>query len=121
MLTKIADKINDKDFISQAVDIFYSKIENDPQISQFFNCTDMKQQKKMQTSFMIYILGGKEAYKGKGLNKIHKDMKITPKHFERVKHHILITLAELNIDHEHVNKISNILETTKSSIVTIDQ
>ncbi|MFZ5815850.1 MAG: group I truncated hemoglobin, partial [Bacillota bacterium] len=77
--------------ISAVVDRFYEKILADASINHFFTQTDMEAQRRHQTAFISFALGG-PAYTGRSMERAHAGLNLQPAHFNAVAGHLVATM-----------------------------
>ncbi len=97
----IYDRIGGQAAVDAAVDIFYRKVLADPQISGFFDDTDMDAQHVKQKAFLTMVFGGPNSYTGKDLRSAHAPLVekgLNDSHFDAVAGHLQATLDELGVD-----------------------
>lgn len=97
----IYDRIGGQAAVDAAVDIFYRKVLADPQISGFFDDTDMDAQRTKQKAFLTMVFGGPNSYTGKDLRSAHAPLVekgLNDSHFDAVAGHLQATLDELGVD-----------------------
>ena len=59
------EKYGGEDTICKIVDQFYGKVLKDERVKHFFKHTDMTKQRKHQTNFICFVLGGPKQYTGR--------------------------------------------------------
>ena len=114
------EKIGGEKAVDAAVDIFYTKVINDPALSPFFDGIAMDRQKKMQKSFLTVAFGGPNNYSGRGMRAAHARpvaIGLNEKHFNKVAEHLQKTLLELNVPYELIQEAMNIAASTKSDVL----
>jgi hemoglobin len=113
----IYEKLGGEPAIEAAVDIFYSKVLDDPELMGFFSETNMTFQKSHQKKFITYLTGGSNSYEGKDMRTAHKHLKLSDEHFDAIKNYLADTLFELNVPHDLVNTIGGTVETLRNDIL----
>ena len=114
------EKIGGEKAVDAAVDIFYTKVINDPALSPFFDGIAMDRQKKMQKSFLTVAFGGPNNYTGQGMRAAHARpvaIGLNEKHFNKVAGHLQKTLLELNVPYELIQEAMNIAASTKNDVL----
>ena len=53
------DRLGGQDAISKVVDVFYEKVLADETVNKFFEETDMEKQRRHQSLFISWALGGR--------------------------------------------------------------
>lgn len=99
-----------------AVDKFYTKMEADPSVRDFFRASDMQLQRRHQKNFLTYNLGGPNNYTGRTMKDIHRNMGVTDAHFDTAKHHLKESLLELKVSQDLCNKTLAVVETLRADI-----
>ena len=110
-------KYGGEEVIAQIVDQFYVKVIADPRVKDFFANTDMKKQRKHQTNFISFALGGPKKYEGKTMEKAHSGMNLTDLHFNAIVELLSATLLENGVTKEDVGTIGATIEPLRSHIV----
>lgn len=67
--TALYEKLGGQQAIDQVVDDFYKRVLADDTINHFFAHTDMEKQRRHQTAFISYALGGANQYTGRSMKK----------------------------------------------------
>lgn len=116
MTSSLYEKLGGKAGISPIVDRFYGKVLADPTVNHFFAHTDMAAQRRHQTAFLAFALGG-PAYSGRSMEKAHAGLNLQPKHFDAILHHLSTTLAEVGIGPADVQGVTARLETLRESVL----
>ncbi|MFC0471606.1 group 1 truncated hemoglobin [Halalkalibacter kiskunsagensis] len=92
------EKIGGEEAIAKVVDYFYSELVlKDETVNHFFKNTDMEKQRRHQTKFISFALGGPNQYSGKGMAKAHEGMNIQPDHFNAIAKHLHDALAHFGV------------------------
>lgn len=111
------DKLGGKEGIEKVVEIFYKKILADPTVNHFFEHTDMKKQKRHQTLFISYALGGPNQYHGKSMAKAHEGLNLQPKHFTAIVNHLDSALAHYNVSQQDREKVLEKMDSLKDDVL----
>ncbi len=85
------------DAVHAAVDQFYSKILNDPELSPYFEDIDLTALKRHQAAFIGQLWGGPVVYDLGTLARVHQPLQISPEKYWRVAGHLMVTLDHLSI------------------------
>lgn len=94
----IYEKVGGEEAISKVVDYFYSELVlKDDTVNQFFKETDMEKQRRHQTKFISFALGGPNQYSGQSMAKAHKGMNLQPAHFNAIEKHLHDALAHFGV------------------------
>jgi len=116
----IYDQIGGQAAVDAAVDIFYRKVLADPQISSFFDDTDMDGQRVKQKAFLTMVFGGPNSYTGKDLRSAHAPLVekgLTDSHFDAVAGHLQATLDELGVPAEISGEIMATAAGTRDEVL----
>lgn len=115
------DQLGGFEAIIAAVDIFYTKVEQDTLLSPFFEGMNMDGQNQKMVSFMACAFGGPEEYKGRDLREAHKDLieskGLNNKHFDAVAQHLTATLEQLNINQDLIKQVLSIVSGTRHEVL----
>jgi hemoglobin len=117
MEQSIYDSIGGEAAVTAAVDGFYDKVWNDPDLLEWFNGTDREALKAHQRAFITTALGGPSDYAGKSMASAHAGRGITDEAFERVVEHLADTLAELGVPADTIGAIASKLGPLRDEIV----
>ncbi len=97
-------KVGGEESIAKVVDYFYSELVlKDPTVSHFFENTDMEKQRRHQTKFISFALGGPNQYTGTSMAKAHEGMNLQPEHFHAIAKHLHDALAHFGVPEEEIN------------------
>jgi hemoglobin len=110
------EKLGGKDAVARVVDIFYKKVLADERINSFFEHTDMETQRRHQTAFISYALGGPK-YTGRSMEKAHEGLNLQEEHWNAVVEDLVASLQEVNVSNEDINTIANQLTPLKPHIL----
>ena len=103
MSTSIYEQVGGAGAMDAAVDLFYRKVLADPLVSDFFDSTDMDEQRGKQKAFLTMVFGGPNEYAGKDLRTAHASLVengMNDSHFDAVAGHLQATLDELGVASE---------------------
>lgn len=114
----IYDEIGGEPAVSAAVDLFYSKVLEDPSLSGYFDRTDMASLKAHQRAFITTALGGPPEYMGRSMSEAHSGLGITGPDFDTVVGHLGQTLTELGVPETTIGAIAGALAPLKPEIVS---
>ncbi|KAL4430596.1 hypothetical protein ABPG77_005836 [Micractinium sp. CCAP 211/92] len=113
------DQLGGQKAVEAAVELFYSKLLDDPELSPFFEGVDMPQQRRKQAKFMSLALGGPGAYTGRGLGAVHRrlveEKGLRNRHFDLVLGHLGASLAELGVPQDVIAQAAAVVESTRPS------
>ncbi|WP_301171894.1 group I truncated hemoglobin [Brevibacillus nitrificans] len=91
------DKYGGEETIAKVVDYFYDLILADEKVNHFFKDTDMEKQRRHQTKFISYALGGPNQYTGQSMAKVHAGMNLQPEHFDAIVNHLQAALEHFGV------------------------
>jgi hemoglobin len=111
------DKYGGEDTIASVVDQFYKKVLADPRVKDFFNKTDMTKQRRHQTNFICFALGGPKKYTGKNMRDAHAGMGLTDVHFDAIVELLSATLLENGVTKEDVTTIQGVIEPLRNDVL----
>lgn len=111
------DKYGGEDTIEKVVDSFYVKVLADERVKHFFEHTDMKKQRKHQTNFICFALGGPKSYTGKTMRAAHEKMELKDLHFDTIVELLGKTLAEFGVAAEDISAIATKIEGLRKDIL----
>lgn len=114
----IYDAIGGAPSVSAAVDKFYGKVLDDPQLEHFFDGVDMDRLKSHQRAFIAAAIGGPELYRGRDMAAAHANLGITDSDFNAVVGHLVSTLEELGVPDDIIGDIGGTLVPLQSQIVS---
>ncbi|QQE73385.1 group 1 truncated hemoglobin [Brevibacillus composti] len=96
------EKYGGEETISKVVDYFYELVLADETVNHFFANTDMEKQRKHQTKFISYALGGPNQYSGQSMAAAHKGMNLQPVHFDAIVAHLQAALRHFGVQEEDI-------------------
>ncbi|NIR29186.1 MAG: group 1 truncated hemoglobin [Gammaproteobacteria bacterium] len=106
--------------VETAVDLFYRKVLQDPEISDFFSSIDMDAQRAKQKAFLSMVFGGPKQYTGRDLRFAHArlvEQGLDESHFEAVVVHLRATLAELGVPEALARQVMEIVASWKDEVL----
>ncbi|BBZ34662.1 group I truncated hemoglobin [Mycolicibacterium confluentis] len=112
----IYDEIGGASAVSVAVDDFYARVLGDPQLSGYFEGTDVSRLKRHQRAFISAAIGGPAPYLGRTMREAHARLDIDPADFDRVVEHLVATLAALGVPEATIGAIGATLAPLKDEI-----
>lgn len=122
MLASLYERLGGEAAVDAAVDIFYRKILADDSISQFFDDTDMDDQRQKQKGFLTMAFGGPNEYTGKDLRTAHAPLVergLNDSHFGAVAGHLQSTLEELTVAPELIQEVMTIAASTHDDVLNL--
>jgi hemoglobin len=113
----IYEQIGGAPAVEKAVEVFYKKVLDDPELMGFFAETNMTFQKQHQRDFITFLTGGSDKYAGKDMRAAHKHLKLSDEHFDAIKTYLGETLLELGVDKDLVTKIAGVIESFRKDVL----
>lgn len=110
-------KLGGEEAIAKVVDYFYELILTDERVNSFFINTDMEKQRRHQTKFISYALGGPHQYSGSSMAKAHKGLNLQPVHFDAIVGHLHDALAHFNVSEPDIDQVLSHVSTLKDDIL----
>lgn len=104
--------------VSAAVDRFYQKLTSDPDLSVFFENTDMAKLGTLQRMFLTAALGGPDAYEGRDMRAAHAHLRISDADFDAFLDHLAETLAEIGISTDRIDDVLAAIKPLRLEIVS---
>jgi hemoglobin len=114
----IYDAIGGQASVAAAVDLFYSKMLADPELSPFFPGGVGTRHRRHLATVLGEALGGPERYRGPDLARAHANHGISDQDFNKTAGHLADTLTELGVPDELVGRIIEIVAGLRPVIVT---
>jgi hemoglobin len=115
-LEDLHERLGGHESISKVVDVFYEKVLADETVNQFFKETDMEKQRRHQSLFISWALGGPNQYSGKSMELAHKGMNLNEEHFLAIANHLAASLKEFNVSDKEISEVLEKLTTMKNDI-----
>lgn len=103
--------------IASIVDQFYKKVLVDDRVKDFFAQTDMNKQRKHQTNFICFALGGPKQYTGRAMRVAHANMGLEDMHFDAIVELLGQTLAENGVTQEDIKAIADKIEGLRDDVL----
>lgn len=104
--------------VPEAIEMFYTRLQSDPVVGEFFERTDLAMLKTHQRMFLTAALGGPDAYEGRDMRAAHAHLKITDTDFDLFLDHLNATLAELGVTPARIAELLEALDPLRLEIVT---
>lgn len=117
VLDSIYDRIGGEAAVAAAVDLFYTLVLADEELSGFFEDVDMAQLKSQQRAFFSQALGGPALYRGADMRRAHAHLAIEQRHFDKVALHLGTTLQQLGVDAGTASEIMTAIGAMDKDIV----
>ena len=115
------DRLGGAEAIQAAVEEFYKRVLDDPELSPYFNKKRMKQLKDKQTAFLCQALGGPEEYRGRSMRSAHASLKLSDHHFDAVADHLGNALAALGVSDDLIDEVLGVVGGLREEIVTREE
>jgi hemoglobin len=115
--TTLYDNLGGQQAIELVVDDFYKRVLADESVNHFFADTDMAKQRRHQTAFISYALGGSKQYKGRSMEIAHTGLNLQPEHFEAIVKHLDEALAVHGVSPEDMNAVNERVLTLKDAVL----
>jgi hemoglobin len=104
MEQNLYEKVGGEEAIEKVVDYFYSELVlKDETVNHFFKETDMEKQRKHQSKFISFALGGPNQYSGQSMAKAHQGMNLQPEHFNAIVKHLHDALAHFGVNERDID------------------
>lgn len=113
------EKIGGDDAIGAAVDGFYARMLDDPQMADWFDGVDLGSLKAHQRAFLAVGLGGPELYDGRSMRNAHAGLGITDQIYTRTVGHLAAALTELGVEASVLAQIVRRIELMRAAIVEV--
>lgn len=115
------DRIGGTAAVKLAVQQFYVRVLDDPQLAPYFTTVDMDRQRRHMVLMLTAVLGGPDSYTGRSLSEAHKPLHIPAAHYNLVGEHLVATLEQLNVPADIVGDVQKVLAQVQDQVVTDDQ
>ena len=115
--TTLYDNLGGQQAIELVVDDFYKRVLADESVNHFFADTDMAKQRRHQTAFISYALGGSKQYKGRSMEIAHTGLNLQPEHFEAIVKHLDEALAVYGVSPGDMNAVNERILTLKDAVL----
>jgi hemoglobin len=119
-LASLYERLGGPEAIFATVDLFYSKIMADPEVSGFFSHMNMRAQVDKQVAFLTMAFGGPSQYTGRDLRTAHAGLVaqgLGNLHFDRVAGHLADTLVELGVERPLIDEVLALVGTTRGDVL----
>lgn len=123
MIDDLYDLIGGSQTVRAATEAFYRRVFADDTLSPFFKTTDMEQLCSRQSMFISMLLGGRIVYTGKDMHAAHaraRELGLNDGHFDRFLSHFREALKEVDVEAQKVEKVVNLLETRRNTVLRRD-
>lgn len=116
-MTSLYEKIGGKESVACVVDDFYKLVLADDTVSSFFVHTDMEKQRRHQTAFISFALGGPKQYSGRSMEKAHEGLNLQPQHFDAIAKHLGEAMAAHGVPQEDINTALGHVASLKDAVL----
>lgn len=114
--TTMYERIGGGPAIREAVDRFYRRLVEDPELAGYFG-GDLTALKRHQAALLTQVLGGPAGYTGRDIQQAHANLDITPEHFRRVVFYLVGTVWELGAPMDIVMAIGETVFSLQDQVV----
>ncbi|WP_062199444.1 group I truncated hemoglobin [Massilibacterium senegalense] len=115
--SELYERLGGKEGIKKVVDLFYDRVLADERVNDYFKNTDMEKQRRHQTLFITFAVGGPNQYTGASMQKAHEGMGLQDIHFDAIVEHLAFSLQHFGVPKEDIQTIANKLEPMRKEIV----
>lgn len=118
MEENLYEKLGGEEAISKVVDYFYNELVlKDEKVNSFFENTDMEKQRRHQSKFISFALGGPNQYSGQSMAKAHEGMNLQPDHFSAIANHLHDALAHYGVSESDIDQALTKVASLKDDIL----
>jgi hemoglobin len=104
MEQNLYEKVGGEQAIAKVVDYFYSELVlKDETVNHFFENSDMEKQRRHQSKFISFALGGPNQYTGQSMAKAHEGMNLQPDHYNAIERHLHNALAHFGVSETDID------------------
>ncbi|MGG0410273.1 group I truncated hemoglobin [Peribacillus simplex] len=112
------ENVGGEEAIAKVVDYFYSELVlKDETVNHFFEKTDMEKQRRHQTKFISFALGGPKQYSGQSMEKAHQGLNLQPDHFNAIVKHLHDALAHFGVNEADIDTALTKVATLRDDIL----
>lgn len=104
--------------VKAAVELFYKRVLDDPELAPYFVSTDMERQRRHMVLMLTTVLGGPNNYAGRGLAEAHQPLNIPVEHYALVGGHLIATLTELGVPADILGDVQAVLAQVQDQVVS---
>ncbi|MEG4121216.1 group 1 truncated hemoglobin, partial [Microcoleus sp. N9_B4] len=79
--------------------------------------TDMEKQRRHQTAFISYALGGTKQYSGRSMEKAHAGLNLQPEHFDAIVKHLTDAIVAHGASQEDLDEALAKVATLKEAVL----
>lgn len=110
-------RIGGESAILLAVNTFYDKASQDPDVGHFFTDLDLDKLAKKQVAFMSMAFDGPVDNDVRDLSEAHADLNLTDHHFDVVARLLSTTLVEIGVPSDLHDEVMVIIEGTRDAVL----
>lgn len=112
------EELGKEQAVKEIVDDFYNRVLADDTVNHFFAHTDMEKQRRHQTAFISYALGGPKQYSGRSMEKAHEGLNLQQEHFDAIVKHLGEAMAAHGVSPEDINTALAHVATLKDAVLS---
>jgi hemoglobin len=116
--SNLYNEIGGEEKVGQMVDDFYNRIMKDDSLNHFFKETNMEKQRKHQTNFLSYALGGPNQYSGRAMAQAHSGLNTQDTHFDSIIEHMREAMKKHQIGEDHIEQVIQNISKHRQDIVS---
>jgi hemoglobin len=114
----VYEAIGGRGALVAAVDRFFERLLADPVLGPFFPDGVGPRHRAYLVTILGEALGGRERYRGPGLDAAHRGLRISDAHFDRAAGHLDATLHGLGVPRHLTDHIVGIVAGLRPAVVT---
>lgn len=114
------DRIGGAPAVTEAVERFYRRLLDDPELSGFFTDTELSGLKRHQVALISQVLDGPKAYAGRELAEAHRGLDISVGQYKAVGAHLTAVLEELGVPRDIIDTVRGVLESVAPDVIGVD-
>jgi hemoglobin len=92
------DRLGGRDALAAVVDDFYDRVLADERLAHYFDDVDMADQRRHQTSFLVYATDGPASYDGQSMRAAHDHLDVGDREFDAILGHLDEALEAAGVD-----------------------
>jgi hemoglobin len=104
--------------VKAAVELFYKRVLEDPDLAPYFVDTDMERQRRHMVLMLTSVLGGPNNYTGRSLAEAHQPLNIPVEHYAKVGAHLTATLTGLGVPADILGDVQAVLAQVQDQVVS---
>lgn len=114
------DRLGGDDAIVAALDAFYERVLDDPEVAPYFDGLDVDRIKDRQRDFLAMAFGGPDRYEGRDLRTAHR--RARSRGLDEHGYHVFMdhfeqTLVDLGVDRPEIDEVMAIAHTGKDDVL----